>query len=170
MPSFCSRFPSLTSLSVCLVRFLEAEKLFSALSHLPQLLVHLKLELCWGLEEENQSEEKPMPPTQLPSVRALDLPLDLRSHSQLQLLNLSVTLPRLQAIHLWDYNCGSCGVDLAEYLRYKEYRKNSDPSFSTTLECLCATFSLLPSGVSCDRIICDSVNYQTLFPRSTTVK
>ena len=159
----CRQLPSLTSVSVgCSEAPLGA--FFTALSTLPQL-VHLKLELCWKREEGNQFVEPTPPPrplAQLTSLKAFDLQLLLHSHSQMQWLkHLPVTMPRLQAIHLQNFKCASCGVDLDKYLR-GDYSEDTSPSISTALECLRATLPLLHHGVSQDRIILSWRKHPTL--------
>ena len=163
MPHICSQFSSLTSLRV-ICKESQLGVLFTALSKLPQL-VHLALSLNWQRESGNQLEQQqplPRPLAQLTSLRALQLFLFEYSHSRVQWLNLPVTMPRLQAIHLLDFQCEICGVSLNKYLE-SEYSEDTKPSTSTALKCLCDTFPLLHPGVPHDRIILGQVElYPTL--------
>ncbi len=156
---FCQQFPFLASLTVYCEKAPRLEPLFTALLKLPQL-VHLELVLYLKHEVENQQPRLPL--AQLTSVRSLNLFLEVRTHSQIQWLNLPVTLPRLQAIHIIDFSCASCGVSLGDYLQ-NVYRADTEPSSSTALKCLRATLLPLHLGVPHDRVILDyGPRYPTL--------
>ncbi|KAH9399898.1 hypothetical protein TYRP_017466 [Tyrophagus putrescentiae] len=150
----CRQLPSLTSVFVLCIRAPQVGAFFTALSTLPQL-VHLVMVLDWERKEGNQFVEPTPPPrplAQLTSLKALDLSLNLHSHSQMQWLkHLPVTMPRLQAIHLQNFKCASCGVDLDKYLQ-GGYSEDTNPSISTALKCFRATLPLLHPGVPQDRM------------------
>ncbi|KAH9399926.1 hypothetical protein TYRP_017495 [Tyrophagus putrescentiae] len=149
----CRQLPSLTSVSVGCIRAPELGAFFTALSTLPQL-VHLNMMLNWMRQEENQFVEPTRSLAHLTSLKALDLSLNLHSHELMQWLkHLPVTMPRLQVIHLLNFNCASCGVPLDGYLR-GDYSEATSPSISTALKCLRATLPpLLHPGVPQDRVI-----------------
>lgn len=151
VPLFCQQFPFLASLSVSCKEAPQLGPLFTALLELPQL-VHL--ELLLDLKREVENQQPPLPLAQLTSVRALRLVLEVRTHSQIQWLNLPVTLPRLQAIHIIDFSCASCGVSLCKY-RLNMYSADTEPSFWTALKCFRATLPRLHLGVPHDRVILD---------------
>ncbi len=145
VPLLCQQFPSLTSLAVKCPEPTQLRPLFTALSHLQQL-VHLKLEIRLT---GNQTEEELRALAQLTSVRALDLGLELTSHSQVQWFNLQQILPRCQAIHLVDFTCFGCGTNLYRYLH--DYDTDSTQN-SKALECLRGAFSQLHTGVHREQI------------------
>ena len=146
VPLLCQQFPSLTSLGVKCTDPAHLQPLFTALSHLQQL-VHLSLDIeLTG----NQTEEEMRPMAQLTSVRALDLRLQLTSHSQVPWLNLQQTLPHCQAIHVKNFKCGRCRINLVRYFRGAF---DEDPMLrSNALKCLRGTLSQLHTGVHSEQI------------------
>ncbi len=99
--SVCTSFPNLSSLSLR-VSTSRLSQLFSALSPLHRLQ---QLGLSIHFTDINPERHFPPPQAQLRSVKALDLSLYLNSDFQVHWLNFSVTMPNLQAIHLYDNNC-----------------------------------------------------------------
>ena len=99
--SVCTSFPNLSFLSLH-VSSSELSQLFSALSPLHRLQ---QLGLSINFTDLNPERQFPPPRAQLRSVKALDLSLYLNSNFQVHWLNLSVTMPNLQAIHLYDNYC-----------------------------------------------------------------
>ena len=141
----CPLFPSLTSFSL-VVRSCEAFSthyvpLITALSQHHRQLLHLgwKLDLV-DLTEQNLNPISAPPPRSLPqltSVQAVTLDLDMADHSQVEWLRLPWTLPNCQAIHLRNFACDRCRVELRKILRGDFYTEHSEPTNSATaLQCL----------------------------------
>ena len=145
-PLLCQQFPSLTSLGVKCTDPAQLRPLFTTLSHLQQL-VHLSLEINLT---GNLTEEELRPLAQLTSVRALDLRLELTSHSQVQWLNLQQTLPHCQAIHLKTFRCTSCDISFYGYIH--SVNKANPIWRSKALKCLRDTLSQLHTGVHSEQI------------------
>ncbi|KAH9390658.1 hypothetical protein TYRP_022802, partial [Tyrophagus putrescentiae] len=106
----CSQFRFLTSLNIGSIHLTQVGPLFTVLSQLHQL-VHLNLEVFWQSEEDEGEEELPAAPrplAQMNSLRALELRLNITFHSQVEWLNLPVTMPNLQTIHIQEFCCESC--------------------------------------------------------------
>lgn len=112
--SLCTNFSNLTSLSL---RFYSSQcrTLFAALANLQQLF-HLYMEICFA-----DDDDAPVPPVfdppkeKLLTVKALDLDLLVVSHLvDLQSLNLPLTMPNLQAIHLDQVDCRECDISSRE--------------------------------------------------------
>ncbi len=97
-------FPNLTSLTLWFLSS-QLSQLFPALSQLHRLQ---QLDLAINFYDLDPEHPFPPPQAQLRSVKALDLTIYLNSHSQLHWLNLPVTMPNLQAIHLHDLDCEFC--------------------------------------------------------------
>ena len=137
----CPLFPSLTSFSL-VVRSCEAFStnyvpLITALSQHNQQLLHLGLTLDL-VDQQNLNPISAPPPLSLPqltSVRALTIELRLGGHSQAELLHLPWTLPKCQAIHLRNFYCQRCRVELSQILR-GDYTEHSQPTNSAALQCL----------------------------------
>ncbi len=131
VPLLCSQFRSLNSLEIMSIESSKVGQLFSDLSQLHQL-IHLKFGVRF---RENEEEELPplpeRPLAQLNSVRALELDLEITSHSQIEWLNLPWKMPNLKIIHISMFSCGSCKV------RFSCYGRNSP------------LFSLSPSASAC---------------------
>ena len=131
------RFPSLTSLSLPVdVPFsTNYGPLLALLSQQNRQLLHLEWRL--DLNDQQNLDRSPTPPFQLTSVRALTLNLYIDDHSQAEWLHLPRTLPNCQAIHLRDFYCKRCRVDLWKCLRGNFYTEDSEPTNSATvLQCL----------------------------------
>ncbi len=139
----CPLFPSLTSISL-VVRSCEAFStnyvpLITALSQHNRQLLHLgwKLDL---VDQQNLNPISAPPPRSLPqltSARAVTLDLDMADHSQVEWLRLPWTLPNCQAIHLRNFDCYRCRVELWKILRGDYYTEHSQPTNSATaLQCL----------------------------------
>ncbi len=145
MPLLCSQFRSLTSLSICYIVVTDFVLLFTALSQLHQL-VHLQLEV------DLTGDELP-PPTrplaQLNTVRALELHLTITSHSEVQWLNLPVTMPNLQTIYFVEFYCDSCEVQIDRDITRDSSLLNS----SSALNCLQSSFFKVHFGVPMNRFI-----------------
>ncbi len=139
VPLLCQQFPSLTSLAVKCPEPTHLRPLFTALSHLQQL-VHLYLSIKLT---GTQTEEELRPLAQLTSLRALDLSLSITSHSQVSWLNLQKTLPHCQTIHIMAFNCVSCDIGLYNYL----YDDADTVGRSKALECLRGALPKLHNGV-----------------------
>ncbi len=147
VPHLCLQLPSLISLSVRCTKPSHFRPMFTALSKLQQL-THLVLYAV--LEVENQTEEL-RPLAQLTSVRALDLHLDITSHSPVQWLNLQRTLPNCQAIHVRSFHCDSCKISFCGRIE-PGVDYEWVPNTPKALECLRASFLNLHSGVRLSRI------------------
>ncbi|KAH9393023.1 hypothetical protein TYRP_006124 [Tyrophagus putrescentiae] len=105
------------------------------LSRQNRQLLHLEWRL--DLKDQQNLDRSPTPPFQLTSVRALTLNLYIDDHSQAEWLHLPRTLPNCQAIHLRDFYCKRCRVNLWECLRGDFYTEDSKPTNSATaLQCL----------------------------------
>ncbi len=152
----CTHFPALTSLTVYCESLTEVKPLLSALSQLRQL-VHLNLDLLLYsvAGEDALLDELPPLNVQLCSVRALDLKLEMSSHSVVQWLNLQATFPHCQAIHLQAFCCDLCEVTFGELNLYDCENKpvlNSSTSLAA-LECYKATLFKLHQRVHPKQII-----------------
>ena len=148
VPRLCSQFRSLTSLSIVGIASTDVVPLLTALSQLHQL-VHLGL----GLDLKSGEELPPplRPPGQLNSLRALELRLTIYSHSEVQWLNLPVTMPNLQTIYIAEFYCSSCNVHIDRY-------NKEDPSLhksSKALNCFQSSLFTLHPGVPMNRLILD---------------
>ncbi|KAH9388358.1 hypothetical protein TYRP_009573 [Tyrophagus putrescentiae] len=139
----CPLFPSLTSISL-VVRVVRPSPpnyvpLITALSQHNRQLLHLgwKLDL---VDQQNLNPISAPPPRSLPqltSVQAVTLDLDMADHSQVEWLRLPWTLPNCQAIHLRNFACDRCRVELRKILRGDYYTEHSQPTNSATaLQCL----------------------------------
>ncbi len=139
----CNQFRSLTSLSIQKSSWHSSEMgpLFTALSQLHQL-VHLHWNVYFGKDEVLSAR----PLTPLKSLRALTLCLTFTSHSQVQWLNLPVTMPNLQSIHMGTFSCGSCN-------EYPNWISLESPS---GLNCLASSLCTLHFGVPLNRLILNS--------------
>ncbi len=154
---FCQQFSSLTSLSIGAIEVHKFDTLITSLSTLTQL-VHLAIELNLihiKSDQIGQSSQK-IPTTKLTSVRALDLCLYIKSHSIMQFwhqtLNLEISLPHLQAIHLKNFYCGNCDVNLRKY-HSGDYSKCTTPNTLSVLECFCESFPLIHNGIDFTKIL-----------------
>lgn len=151
IPLLCSQFSFLTYLFVFCTSTAEIGPLFTALSQLQQL-VCLNLGLV-DAEDHSEDELLPLPLTQLPSVRALDLTLVSNNHSTLQWLNLSWTLPNCQAIHFRFFGCLTCKVNFSNAF-INRYLTGSVPIHTKALECYRkAALHKLHRGVHLKKII-----------------
>ncbi len=139
----CNQFRSLTSLSIQKYAGLNREigPLFTAFSQLPRL-VHLN----WMVYFENDEVLSARSLTPLKSLRALALDLTITSHSQVQWLNLPVTMPNLQSIYMGTFSCGSCND-------YPNWISLESPS---GLNCLASSLCTLHFGVPLNRLILNS--------------
>ncbi|KAH9394770.1 hypothetical protein TYRP_004827 [Tyrophagus putrescentiae] len=145
VPLLCSQFRSLTSLSIEGI-VTDVVPLFTALSQLHQL-VHLGLEVVLWRDEELPPPALPL--AQLTTLKALELSLSIDSHSQVQWLNLPVTMANLQTILIEWFYCRSCGVDTATYSL-----KDSPPLNSLkALNCFKSSLFTLHWGVPMNRLI-----------------
>ncbi|KAH9402788.1 hypothetical protein TYRP_015545 [Tyrophagus putrescentiae] len=105
VPLLISQFRSLTSLTFWSVEPTEVGPLFSDLSQLHQL-IHLNIGVDFSENEEEELPPLPARPlAQLNSVRALELRLRINSHSQVEWLNLSQTMPNLKTIYIDYFRC-----------------------------------------------------------------
>ncbi len=145
-------FPRFSSLSSLTLKLLPEDGPFSTTSYGPLLaflsqhsrqLLHLglTLDLVDQLENFDPSSPQPSPRSlpQLTSVRALTLDLSIDDHasSQAEWLCLPWTLPNCQAIHLQNFACDRCRVELWKILRGDYYTEHSQPTNSATaLQCL----------------------------------
>ncbi|KAH9394771.1 hypothetical protein TYRP_004828 [Tyrophagus putrescentiae] len=149
VPLLCSQFCSLTSLSIVGIASTLVVPLFTALSQLHQL-VHLELGVDLWTNEELPPLARPL--AQLNTVRALELSLSISSHSQVQWLNLPVTMPNLQTIYIVDFYCFGCHVEIGSY-----FNRNWSPlNSSKTLNCLQSSLFTFHSGVPMNRLILDT--------------
>ena len=137
----CDQFRSLTSLSIrkCYQGSREVGPLFTALSQLHQL-VHL----YWmvGFVKDEVLSARPLTP--LKSLRALTLYLIITAHSQVQWLNLPVTMPNLQSIFMETFICGNCNV-CSDW--------NDSCNSPLGLSCLASSICTLHFGVPPNRLI-----------------
>ncbi len=106
----CSQFRSLTSLTLSTIASTEVGPLFSDLSQLHQL-IRLSFRVYFSEVKEDELPLPARPLVQLNSVRALELGLRITSHSQIEWLNLSWTMPSLKTIQIEMFNCGSCQLE-----------------------------------------------------------
>ncbi len=146
---FCSHFRSLTSLTLWPIRSTEIGRLFSDLSQLHQL-IHLRFEVKFS-EVEEELPAQALPLVQLNSLRALELDLEITSHSQIEWLNLPKTMPNLKTIYIWRFNCGCCKVRLEDY-KYDSSLIGSPPA----LGCYRSSLFNLHPGVPLKRFILNS--------------
>ncbi len=110
VPLLCSQFRSLTSLEINGIESTKVGQLFSDLSQLHQLI-----HLSFGVDFSEVNDEFPLPAlplAQLNSVRALELRLEITSHSQIEWLNLPSTMPNLKTIYIDRFRCVSCKVEV----------------------------------------------------------
>ncbi len=137
----CDQFRSLTSLSIrkCYQGSREVGPLFTALSQLHQL-VHL----YWMVDFEKDEVLSARPLTPLKSLRALTLYLIITAHSQVQWLNLPVTMPNLQSIFMETFICGNCNV-------FSDW--NDSCNSPSGLSCLASSICTLHFGVPPNRLI-----------------
>ncbi len=149
VPLLCSRFRSLTSLSIFGIAVTDVVPLFTALSQLHQL-VHLELMVNWRSTHGGELPPPARPLEQLNTVRALQLNLTIASHSQLEWLNLSWTLPHLKTIYTEDFKCRDCAVHFISW-RYPE--DLSLPNSSSVLKCFSSSLFKLHCGVPMNRFI-----------------
>ncbi len=146
VPLLCSQFRSLTSLSIFGIASTKVVPLFTALSQLHQL-VHLQLGVDLWRNEELPPPARPL--AQLNTLRALELSLSIDSHSEVQWLNLPVTMPNLQTIYIVDFYCFGCNVEIGSY-----FNRNWSPlNSSKTLNCLQSSLFTLHCGVPLNRLI-----------------
>ena len=102
----CSQFRFLTSLEINGIESTKVGPFFTDLSQLHQL-IHLK----FGVDFSEVKDEFPLPArplVQLNSLRALELRLEITSHSQIEWLNLQWTMPNLKTIYINYFRCVSC--------------------------------------------------------------
>ncbi|KAH9392791.1 hypothetical protein TYRP_005879, partial [Tyrophagus putrescentiae] len=149
VPLLCSQFLSLTSIFINGIVMTDVVPLFTSLSQLHQL-VHLGLGVYLWSGEELPLQARPL--AQLNSLRALELRLNIDSHSQVQWLNLPVTMPNLQTIFIEWFSCGSCGVKIYRYI----IRNSSPLNSSKAINCLPSSLFTLHSGVPLNRLILDT--------------
>ncbi len=147
----CSQFRFLTSLNIGIIQLTEVGPLFTALSQLHQL-VHLNLEVYLQSEEDEDEEELPpvpRPQAQMNSLRALELYLAISSHSDVDWLNLSWTMPNLQTIYIRQFCCRSCKVS------FQSWRSSSLPLLNSpsALPCFQSSLFTLHSGVPLNRLL-----------------
>ena len=153
VPLLCSQFSSLTYLNILNIGVTDVVPLFTALSQLHHL-VHLRLLVDLIIGEELPPAHRPL--AQLNSVRAFELSLFISSHSQVQWLNLPVTMPNLQTILIEEFSCGSCRVEIDRLIN-----RNSSPlNSSKTLNCLQSSLFTLHSGVPLNRFILPLIEEQ----------
>ncbi len=145
VPLICNQFRSLISLSIYAIYPAGFVSLFTALSQLHQL-VHLEL----GVDLVSDEELPPLARSlaQLNTVRALELRLSISSHSQVQWLNLSETMPNLQAICIGWFSCDSCRVN-TDHCTVEDL----SPLSSSALNCLKSSLFTLYCGVPLNRLI-----------------
>ncbi|KAH9391688.1 hypothetical protein TYRP_022706, partial [Tyrophagus putrescentiae] len=144
----CHQFSSLTSISVKIEQMPEIGPVFTALAQLPRL-VHLKVNFFarfYNQKHQTVSLESLLKP--LISVRALDLYFSISVHSQLNWLNLTQTLPNLQAIHVYNFFCQHCNVSHKNHFDSgaRRYTKYTTPNMATAIQCLRATLGQLHSN------------------------
>ena len=149
VPLLCSQFRSLTSLSLWSIESTKVRQLFSDLSQLHQL-IHLELGVDFSKEIPPPQVR---PPVQLNSLQALELGLNITSHSQIKGLNLKETMPNLKTIYIWGFNCSSCGVSFGSF-----GNRNLPLSSSLTIACFGSTLFQLHPRVDLKRIILVSNN------------
>ena len=154
LPLLISQFRSLASLTFWSVEPTEVGQLFSDLSQLYQL-IHLNFGVDFSENEEEELPPLPARPlVQLNSVRALELRLRINSHSQVEWLNLSQTMPNLKTIYINYFRCVICKVKLG-VCRGDLFLLSSPP----TLGCLRSSLFNLHPGVPLKRFILSS-NYE----------
>ena len=153
----CSQFRFLTSLKIESIQLTEVGPLFTALSQLHQL-VHLALGVYSEGDEEREKDEEddeeelppaPRPLAQINSLRALELYLDIESHSEIKWLNLPVTMPNLQTIYIQEFRCAICKV------KFQGWRNSGLPVLNSpeALHCFQSSLFTLHSGVPLNRFI-----------------
>ncbi|KAH9402861.1 hypothetical protein TYRP_015624 [Tyrophagus putrescentiae] len=154
VPLLISQFRSLTSLTFWPIEPTEVGELFSDLSQLHQLI-----HLSFGVDFSEVKVEFPLPAlplVQLTSLRALELHLEITSHSQIEWLNLPKTMPNLKTIYIIYFSCVSCK------LKFNSYR--GDLSFLSSppvLGCLRSSLFNLHPGVLLKRFILNSYEKPT---------
>ena len=144
----CGQFRSLTSLTIKSIQFTEVVQLFTALSPLHQL-VHLVLVVKRESDEKLPARGPPRLQAQMNSLRALELDLDISSHSDADWFNLPWTMPNLQTIYIQKFSCASCKVDFHDW-RSSTLSLLYSPS---TLHCFQSSLFTLHSGVLLNRFI-----------------
>ena len=149
VPLLCSQFRSLTSLSLRNIESSKVGPLFTDLSQLHQL-IHLEFGVDFSKEIPPPQVR---PPVQLNSLQALELGLNITSHSQIKGLNLKETMPNLKTIYIWGFNCSSCGVSFGSF-----GNRNLPLSSSLTIACFGSTLFQLHPRVDLKRIILVSNN------------
>lgn len=133
LQSTCISFPHLTSLSIECTSRAEYATMFTLISQNLLHLLHLEMYIDFRqttanevLIQEDADDEGdagnvanraiPQPlSSALPSVKVLQLSVTLTSHADLQWLNLSATMPSLQAVHFSVYSCAKCDVHSCSY-------------------------------------------------------
>ncbi len=153
VPLLISQFRSLTSLEIHGFESTHVGPLFTDLSQLPQL-IHLKFGIDFSEVKEDELPLPARPLVQLNSVRALELRLRINSHSQVEWLNLSQTMPNLKTIYIDYFRCVSCKVELGVCRR-----ESSLLSSPPALGCFRSFLFNLHPGVRLKRFILSS-NYE----------
>ena len=150
----CGQFRFLTSLYITKIPFTQVGQLFTALSQLHQL-VHLGLWVdCHRDEDELPAAPRPL--AQMNSLRALELRLNIASHSDIKWFNLPWTMPNLQTIYIDEFGCDSCEFDFLS-----EYSENwSLINSPEALPCLKSSLFTLHSGVPLNRFILPLIEEQ----------
>ncbi|KAH9391703.1 hypothetical protein TYRP_022721 [Tyrophagus putrescentiae] len=85
------------------------------------------------------------------TIRALDLCLNISTHSQVTCINFKEKLPGLQAIHVIEFFCEQCQVSYCNGFSYGT--KMNPEKTNAGVECLRATLGKLHPNVPYDRII-----------------
>ncbi len=147
VPLLCNQFRSLTSINfINGIAMTDVVPLFTSLSQLHQL-VHLGLGVDLWRGEELPPPARPL--AQLNTLRALELNLTISAHSEVQWLNLPVTMPNLQTIYIAEFYCSSCIVHIDSYINRDSLSLNS----SKAQNCLPSSLFTLHSGVPLNRLI-----------------
>ncbi len=151
VPLLCSQFRSLISLEFDGIKSTKVGPLFTDLSQLHQL-IHLKFGVNFSEVKEDELPLPARPLVQLNSLRAVELRLEITSHSQIEWLNLPRTMPNLKTIYINFFNCDSCKVRLRGYCTF------APQLISSTFACFRASLFNLHPGVPQNRLILSS-NY-----------
>ncbi len=145
VPHLCNQFRSLTSIFINGVGMTDVVPLFTSLSQLSHL-VHLWLWVDFKNGEELPPPARPL--AQLNTLKALELSLTISSHSEVEWLNLPVTMPNLYTIYIVAFYCRGCDVQIDHCTKDSSLLPSS-----SALNCFQSSLFTLHSGVPMNRFI-----------------